>query len=68
MFANLKFGDLHDQIESYDIIMSAAYVYSHFSLVAAGLQKMETYEVDNCVHSHHLCLPYSRCKRFEVSI
>jgi len=65
MFANC---DSHDQIESYDIIMSAAYVYSHFSLVTAGSQKMETYEVDNCVRSHHLCWLYSPCKRFEVSI
>jgi len=25
-----------------------------FSLVAARLQKMETYEVDSCVHGHHV--------------
>jgi len=51
---NLKFGDLQDQIENYDIITHATYAYSHFSLVAARLQKMETYEVDSCVHGHNV--------------
>jgi len=30
------------------------YAYSHFSLVAARSQKMETYEVDSCVCGHHV--------------
>ena len=44
---NLKFSDS-------DIIMRAKYAYSHFSLVAARLQKIETYEVDSWVHGHHV--------------
>ena len=28
---NLKFGNSHEQIESYDVIMRATYAYSHFS-------------------------------------
>ena len=56
---NLKFGDSHDQIESYGIIMHTTCVYV-FTLVLqsscyhARLQKMETYEVDRCVHGHHV--------------
>jgi len=50
--ANLKFGNLHNQIENYDVITRTAYAYSHFSLTARS-QKMETYEVDRCVHGHH---------------
>jgi len=42
------------QIESYDIITRATYTCSHISLVAARLQKMETYEVDSCVHGHRV--------------
>jgi len=53
-WANLKFGDSHNETESYDIITCIAYAYSHFSLVAARLQKMEVYEVDSCVHGHHV--------------
>jgi len=41
----LKFGDLHDEIESFDVIMRTTYSYSHLSLVAAGSQKMETHKV-----------------------
>ena len=44
---NLKFSDS-------DIIMRAKYAYSHFSLVAARLQKIETYEVDSCIRGHHV--------------
>jgi len=52
---NIKFGDSQDQIESYDVVDHAClayymYVYSHFSLVAARSQKMETYKVDSCVY------------------
>ena len=43
--ANLKFCDSHDEIESFDVIMHTVYAYSHFSLVAAGSQKMETHKV-----------------------
>ena len=51
---NLKLGNSHDQIESYDVITRTEYAYSHFSLVTARSQKMETYEVDSCVHGHHV--------------
>ena len=44
---NLKFSDS-------DVIMRAKYAYSHFSLVAARLQKIETYEVDSCIRGHHV--------------
>ena len=44
---NLKFSDS-------DVITHVAYMYSHFSLVAARSQKIETYEVDSCVRGHHV--------------
>ena len=50
----LKFGDLHNQIESYDVITRDVYAYSHFGLVTARSQEMETYEVDSCVCGHHV--------------
>jgi len=62
-FANLKFGDSHDHIESYD-----GYAYLHFSLVATRSQKMETYEVDSCVHGHHVCRLYSHCRDKEYDL
>jgi len=37
-----------------NVITHAAYAYSHFSLVAARSQKMETYKVDSCVRGHHV--------------
>jgi len=43
--ANLNFCDSHDEIESSDIIIHTVYAYSHFSLVAAGSQKMEMHKV-----------------------
>ena len=68
MFDEFKIGYSPDQIERHDIIECTAYTYSHFSLVAARSQKMEMYEVESCVHGHHVRQPYSHCKRFEVSI
>jgi len=59
MFDKFEIGYLHDQIESYDIIECTTYTYLHFSLVAARSQKMETYEVESCVHGHHVRRPYS---------
>ena len=41
--------DSNIQIESYDVITCATYAYSHFSLVTARSQRIETYEVDSCV-------------------
>ena len=46
-------------MESYDVVDHARlvyymYVYSHFSLVTARSQTMETYEVDSCVYGHHV--------------
>ena len=49
--ANLKFGNSHNPNKSYDVIMCAAYAYSHFSLVTARSQKTEMYEV---VCGHHV--------------
>ena len=34
--------------------MRVVYAYSCFSLVTARSQKMETYEVNSCVHGHHI--------------
>ena len=58
--ANLKFSDSHDQIESYDGNHAhhvGVYVFTlvlQSSRCRARLQKMETYEVDSCVHGHHV--------------
>ena len=66
MFDEFKIGYSHDQVEGYDIIECTAYTYSHFCLVAARSQKMETYKVESCVRGHHVRQPVivkgSRCR------
>ena len=57
--ANLKFGDLHNQIESYDITC-AAYAHSHFSpwitctrlYYPCSCQIAEDGDIWGCIHGH----------------
>ena len=48
---NLKFGDLHHQIESKDVSHGPYAYYSLFSLVTA---RSQMYKVDSCVRGHHV--------------
>ena len=59
--ANLKFGDLHNQIESYDITC-AAYEYSHFSPWITCTRTILSMFMPDCRRWRHMRLyPWSSC-------